>query len=76
MLLESDDDFNFINALPVLPKGTIATSPKLKDSFVYDIRSSDNADEARRIKLYQLAGIKEKETISSSNRVNKLKKIN
>ena len=77
LLLEMEEE-DFITAFSSLSTGDNSHFSKIEKfiCILYGIRSADNADEARRIKLYQLAGIKEKEVIPHFKKVKKLRKIN
>ena len=76
LLLETEEDF--ITAFTSLSTGDRSFFSKIEKFIymLYGIHSAHNADEARRMKLYQSAGIKEKEVIPHSKRVKKLRKIN
>ena len=78
LLLDSEEDDDFIPALTSLSEGGTHYYSKI-EKFVcrlYGIRSTDNANEARKQKLFQLAGIKEKEVIPNNDVLKKLRKIN
>ena len=76
LLLESEEDF--IAAFTSLSTGDRSFFSKIEKfiCMLYGAHSAHNADKARRIKLYQLAGIKEKEVTPHSKKLKKLRKIN